>query len=79
MSRQSSPNSLKSLVKNALKSARMENACFEEIFPKTPLPRTEEEVNAFIKNRIEIYMSSWVIKPLEAVVEKLEKKKNVNI
>lgn len=70
-----SPNSLKSLIKEALRAAKMEDAGFDSNFPEVPLPTSEDEVTDFIKKRTENYRRSWIIHPLEGALAKLEKKK----
>jgi hypothetical protein len=62
-------------VKSALQAARMTGARFDSYFSDTPLPKDESEVTEFIKRRTEIYRETWIIKPLEAALKKLEKKK----
>jgi len=37
-----------------------------------PLPKTEKEVDAFIKARIRLYVETWLIKPLQVAAKKLE-------
>jgi len=76
MSRQVSPYSLKSLIKEALRAARMEGAGFQSNFPDVPLPTDEKDVTEFIKKRSELYRETWIIKPLKRALEKLEKKKD---
>lgn len=70
-----SPYSLKSLVKSALQAAKMGAADFGYIFPKDSLPKNEDEVTEFIRKRTQTYRDSWIIKPLEAALEKMERKK----
>lgn len=63
------------LVKEGLDKARMSRACFSGLRSfASPLPKTETEVDAFIKERIRIYMETWVYPPLEAAIAKLERK-----
>lgn len=68
------PNSLKGCIKRALEAARMENCNFEECFIEETLPKDESEVTEFIKKRTESYRESWLVKPLEMALKKLEKK-----
>ena len=69
-----SPYSLRGLVKRALHAAKMADAEFSRNYDSN-LPKTEKEVTEFIKERTKVYRDSWIIKPLEAALLKLEKKK----
>lgn len=70
------PNSVRGCIQRALTAAKMINANFEcpRESDEAPLPKTEEEVTPFILKRTELYRGSWIIKPLEAALAKLEKK-----
>lgn len=73
---------LHQLVKDALDAASLQAARFDRLFPehdvannKAPaLPKTEAEVDAFVKDRIRLYMSSWITAPLAEVMKRLEGK-----
>lgn len=60
-------------VRDAIRAATMEGAGFNALGDSEyHLPKDEEEVNAFIKNRTKLYRQSWIIGPLERVVKHLE-------
>lgn len=53
----------------AIKRARFEKAGFWKIAPREneKLPATEAEVDAFIRDRTQLYIETWLIPLLEAV------------
>lgn len=76
--RHKSPNSVRGLIADALKAATFEDADFSEIWHlelEFPLPKSEDEVNAFIKGRTDLYMRTWVLPRLREALEKITPKK----
>lgn len=60
-------------LQEALAAARSDRACFSRLHPQSyegalPLPKHEDEVDAFIKERIRLHHNSWIVKPLETVL-----------
>ncbi len=74
MSRGKSKYSLRGAIEDALKHARMDNCSFEDIHlkPEFPLPKKEEQVDAFIKNRTRLWRENWLIPALERALEKVK-------
>jgi hypothetical protein len=65
-------------LKDVLSHLRMDRASFSSIAPsldpaEMALPKTEQEVDRFIKARTRLYMTSWCIAPLQEVLAKYEK------
>ena len=67
--------SIKELLLAAYQSSNMELAEFGRFFPlekeDAPLPTTEKEVTPFIRRRTDLYRRSWLITPLQEVLDKL--------
>lgn len=76
MSRSRTQFSLRGAIEKALKHARMDNCYFAETMlkPEFPLPKTEKEVDAFIKGRTKLWRESWLIPPLERALEKVKRR-----
>ncbi len=66
--------SLRGSIQEALRHARMTDCSFMEtrLKPEFPLPKSEKEVDAFIKGRTELWRNSWLIPPLERALEKVK-------
>lgn len=59
------------LLQGALAAARLTRSRFDRLHPQhdesrgaPKLPKTEEEVDEFIKNRIKLHHDSWIVGPL---------------
>jgi hypothetical protein len=71
--------SVTSLIDEALRVLTMETADFSNINLSThdPLPKSEKEVDAFIRRRLENWLRSWVIPPLQQARKKSVRKVKV--
>jgi hypothetical protein len=76
MSRSRTQFSLRGALEKALSVARMDNCSFEStvLRPDYPLPKSEKEVDAFIKGRTKIWRDSWLVPPLERALEKVQRR-----
>lgn len=66
-------------VKEVIAHLRMDRASFSSIAtsldpPEMHLPKSEQDVDRFIKARTRLYMSSWCIAPLQDILDKYAKK-----
>lgn len=62
------------LLQGALDAARLERSEFGQIFKpregeSVPYPQNENEVTAFIKDRVKLHHNSWIVKPIEEVLK----------
>jgi hypothetical protein len=61
------------LLEEALKASRTgENASFGDIHQQPVRLTTKDEVDAFVKERIKLYMGSWVTGPIAHALEILK-------
>lgn len=58
-------------LKDAERAARMENASFGSFKPSVTL-NTAEEIDAYVKEAVKLYMGSWVIGPIRHALTILE-------
>ena len=63
-------------LQEILAAAKGDRSCFNRLHPSSyenalPLPKTEQEVDAFIKERIRLHHQSWIIDPLRSILHKL--------
>jgi hypothetical protein len=65
------------IIKEVIKVARMEQASFEQIGERSPLPTAEALVTPFIVQRTRLYRDTWIIYPLEGLVRRYEEKGKV--
>ena len=72
--RHPSPDSLRGLILQALNASKMDRACFESFLLESGLPKDESEVDEFIKKRTDLYRETWIIRPLEKALKKIDKK-----
>ena len=60
------------LLQGALDAAMLERSEFGKIFTPddaVPFPTTENEVTAFIKDRVSLHHNSWIVKPIKEVLK----------
>jgi hypothetical protein len=50
----------------------MEDANFSKVYPEDSYPTSENEVTEFIKNRIKIYIDSWIAAPIKQALKELQ-------
>jgi len=62
-------------------ASTLESARFDQLHWHGPYPTKESEVDAWIKDRIRLYMKTWIQSPLEALIEteKGDEVKNENM
>lgn len=58
-------------LQDAERAARMENASFGTFKPAVTL-NTAEEIDAYVKESVKLYMGSWVIGPIRHALSILE-------
>lgn len=71
-------NSLRGRIASALKATEgllNDGSCFKHLHSREPLPKTEDEVNAFIKDRIRLYVETWILPDLRSALNKAERSK----
>jgi len=58
-------------ISEVIEFLSMENASFDGFWddPNDPLPTSEKEVTEFIRRRTKLWRQSWVIGPLQALLE----------
>jgi hypothetical protein len=68
-------------LEDALKSASFENTGFKNLWSEEndPLPKTEKEVDEFIKRRTRLYRETWIIHPIERALKALKGNNNCDI
>ena len=60
-------------LKEVLRSSKMESADFTGIsFGESELPKKTQDVTDFIKKTTRLYRMSWIIDPLERIIEEIE-------
>lgn len=68
------------VLERTLKSAKMEEAELSYIWPGEhygflPYPTNEKEVTAWIKQRTQIYRETWLVQPINQVLQMLRGEK----
>lgn len=65
------------LLQHARAAATLERASLGNMWPDPadPLPTSEDEVTDFIRRRLELHHSTWVLGPIDEVLAMLEKRK----
>lgn len=67
------PNSLISLIENALRAASYDTASFEDICGSKEITLKESEVTTFIRERTRLHRETWIIAPLKEALKKLSR------
>lgn len=61
------------LLRQAVQDGSMQNASFDELHVPMPIVlNNREEVNAYIKQRIDLWLRTWVVGPAKSALEILE-------
>lgn len=64
---------LLALLKEASEAASLKTSSFKNIASSGPFPKREQDVDAFIKSRVELHHQSWIISPLRKASELITK------
>lgn len=67
-----SERSVIKLLIDAREASRLKRAVFTQIRPTGLYPTCEAEVDRFIKNRIKLYIDTWVAGPIEEALSLLK-------
>jgi hypothetical protein len=66
------------LLQDALRDATMQNASFAELHEPLPvILKTREEIDAYIKKRIDLWLATWIAGPMKHAVEILAANKEL--
>jgi len=72
----SSRDSIIEILRDVSRDAKLEKATFRTstLVPgeRVPYPTNESEVDTFIKDRIKLYMDTWVVGPVDAAIQSLD-------
>lgn len=68
---------LLSILREVIDHANLEHADFGSFWIQQkdlelPLPKTDKEVTAFIKQRVKTHHQSWIIRPLNNAIKEIE-------
>ena len=62
------------VLTEVLNKLKLESANFSRINSPNDFPKNEKEVDSFIKNRIELWLNTWIAGPIKSVLDHEEKK-----
>ena len=62
------------ILREVRRLATLETASFRSVGPATdPLPADERDVDKFIKDRTRIHRETWILPPLDRMIEEAER------
>lgn len=63
---------IKECLSEALVTSKLHTANFNQLPPfNGALPKSEDEVNDFIKERIRLWINSWIGEPIQRAIDEL--------